>query len=69
MQHQRSKHIDIKYHFVKSEIQKEFLHVAYVTSKDNVADTFTKLINKNKNICTIIIWKVKVVNVKGRNED
>ena len=34
VQHQRSKHIDIKYHFVGSEIQKEFLHVAYVTSKD-----------------------------------
>ena len=45
VQHQRSKHIDIKYHFVRSEIQKEFLHVAYVTSKDNVADIFTKIIN------------------------
>ena len=27
VQQQRSKHIDIKYHFVRSEIQKEFLHV------------------------------------------
>ena len=45
VQHQRSKHIDIKYHSVRSEIQKEFLHVAYVTSKDNVADIFTKPIN------------------------
>ena len=45
VQHQRSKHRDIKYHFVRSEIQKEFLHVAYVTSKDNVADIFTTPIN------------------------
>ena len=45
VQHQRSIHLDIKYHFVTSEIQKEFLHVAYVTSKDNVADIFTKPIN------------------------
>ena len=33
VQHQRPKHIDIKY------------HVAYVTSKENVADIFTKPIN------------------------
>ena len=40
--HQRSKHIDIKYHYVRSEIQRQFLHIVYVTSKDNLADIFTK---------------------------
>ena len=42
VQHQRSKHIDIRYHFVRSEIQKQLLNLVYVPSKDNLADIFTK---------------------------
>ena len=42
VQHQRSKHIDIRYHFVKAEIQKQLLNLVYVASKDNLADMFTK---------------------------
>jgi hypothetical protein len=41
VQHQRSKHIDIHYHFVRSEVQRGLLHLLYVTSKDNLADIFT----------------------------
>ena len=48
VQQQRSKHIDIRYHFVRSEIHKKFLPVAYVASKDNLADIFTKPINGPK---------------------
>ena len=40
--HQRSKHIDICYHFVRSEVQNKFLHLMYIASKDNLADIFTK---------------------------
>jgi lactam utilization protein B len=29
------KHIDIRYHFVRSEVQRGLLHLLYVTSKDN----------------------------------
>ena len=39
---QRSKHIDIRYHFVRSEAQNKFLHLMYIGSKDNLADIFTK---------------------------
>ncbi len=45
VQHQRSKHIDIRYHFVRSEIQKGFLHLQYIPSKENLADIFTKPIS------------------------
>ena len=48
VQQQRSKHIDIRYHFVRSEIHKKVLPVAYVASKDNLADIFTKPINGPK---------------------
>jgi lactam utilization protein B len=37
VQHQRSKHIDIRYHFVRSEVRRCLLQLLYVTSKDNLA--------------------------------
>ena len=40
--HQRSKHIDIKYHFIRSEIQNGHVIVNYVPTENNVADIFTK---------------------------
>ena len=45
VQHQRSKHIDIRYHFVRAEIQKQLLNLVYIASKDNLADIFTKPIS------------------------
>ena len=40
--HQRSKHIDIKYHFIRDEIAQNNLNVQYVPTNYNIADTFTK---------------------------
>ena len=39
---QRSKHIDIKYHFVRSEIQSGNVKLQYIPTNSNVADIFTK---------------------------
>ena len=38
----RSEHIDIKYHFIQSEIQAGTIKLEYVPAEDNVADIFTK---------------------------
>ncbi|KAH9119485.1 hypothetical protein LEN26_011626 [Aphanomyces euteiches] len=40
--HSRTKHIDVRYHFVRERIQLQELRLEYVPSKDNVADLFTK---------------------------
>ena len=42
VQHQRSKHIDIKFHFIRYHIQTGRVDVVYVPSKENIADLFTK---------------------------
>ena len=39
---QRSKHIDIKYHFIKNEVKKESIVLKYISSEQNIADVFTK---------------------------
>ena len=40
--HQRSKHIDIKYHFIRDIISKGLVELYYIPSQHNVADLFTK---------------------------
>ena len=44
--HQRSKHIDIRYHFVRDEVQNGFVILEYVPTEENVADVFTKPVGK-----------------------
>lgn len=45
---QRSKHIDIKYHFIRTEIQKHTIKLDYIPMEENVADLFTKPIGRTK---------------------
>lgn len=44
--HQRSKHIDIKFHFIRSEIENKIVNLIYVPSDQNIADIFTKPVSK-----------------------
>ncbi|RVE41872.1 hypothetical protein evm_013480 [Chilo suppressalis] len=54
----RTKHIDIKFHFVKDAfIQKKF-RMSYVCTNDNVADIFTKPLNSVKH--AYFVRKLKV---------
>ena len=39
---QRSKHIDVRYHFVREFIQDGFLRIIFVKTEDNDADLYTK---------------------------
>ncbi|KMQ87587.1 retrovirus-related pol polyprotein from transposon tnt 1-94 [Lasius niger] len=44
--HKRSKHIDIRYHFVRERIQKGQIMLEYVPSEEQAADILTKLISR-----------------------
>ena len=46
IKHNRSKHIDIKYHFIRDEVENRRLEIQYVSTEDNVADVFTKPMSK-----------------------
>ena len=43
---QRTKHVEVKYHFVKSEIQRGTVDLCYVESSKNLADMFTKALSR-----------------------
>ena len=40
--HKRSKHVDIKFHFVRELVEKKTLEIQYVSTVANIADIFTK---------------------------
>ena len=46
--HDRSKHIDIKYHYNRECVSNGWVEVVYVASGDNVADGMTKAMSKVK---------------------
>lgn len=40
--HRRSKHIEVRFHFVRECYQKKLLNIEHVTSSDQVTDILTK---------------------------
>ena len=46
--HKRTKHIDIRYHFIRLEVQSGIVNIMYVPSASNIADMFTKPLPKPK---------------------
>jgi hypothetical protein len=40
--HSRTKHIDIRYHFLRDHQQRGDIEIAYVSTKEQLADIFTK---------------------------
>jgi hypothetical protein len=42
IEHSRTKHIDIRYHFMRDHQQKGDIEIAYVNTKNQLVDIFTK---------------------------
>jgi hypothetical protein len=42
VEHSRTKHIVIRYHFLRDHQQKGDIEIAYISTKDQLADIFTK---------------------------
>ena len=48
MQHSRTKHIEIKHHFLKDHEQKGDITLEFVSTQDQFADIFTKLVSEEQ---------------------
>jgi hypothetical protein len=44
--HERSKHIDVHFHFIRDYVREESVKLVHVASQDQVADIFTKPLPK-----------------------
>ena len=48
MQHSRTKHIEIKHHFFRDHTQNGDITLEFVSTKDQLADIFTKPLSKEQ---------------------
>jgi len=46
--HKRTKHIDIRYHFVREQVLKGTLQIKYCSTKNMLADLFTKPLTRGQ---------------------
>jgi hypothetical protein len=46
--HDKSKYIEIKYHYIKDMVQRKTVHVQYFSTHEQIADIFTKPLAKTK---------------------
>ena len=46
--HAKSKHIEVRHHFVRDQVQMGKVNLVYVPTTENVADVFTKVLGKAK---------------------
>jgi hypothetical protein len=52
VEHSRTKHIDIRHHFLRDYQQKEDIEVFYISIENQLADIFTKPLNE-KTFCRL----------------
>jgi hypothetical protein len=50
MFHGRSKHIEIRYHFIRDWVQKGVVQLQYVSTDDQVANILTKALPRGKHV-------------------
>nr|GEV02586.1 hypothetical protein [Tanacetum cinerariifolium] len=48
VQHSRSKHIDIRYHFIKEHVENGVIELYFVNTKYELADIFTKALGRER---------------------
>ena len=48
IQHSRTKHIEIRHHFIRDHVQNENIILEFVPTEDQLADIFIKPLNGNR---------------------
>ena len=56
----RTRHVDVKYHYMRQEIENGDVELEFVRSEDNLADMFTKNVSK----AIMDLHKTKFMTVK-----
>lgn len=46
--HSRTKHFDVKYHFIRDLVQKKYIELKHINTKHQLAYIFTKAVAKDQ---------------------
>ena len=65
IQHSRSKHIEIKHHFIRDHVQKKNIALSFVDTENQLADIFTKPLVEDR----FNFLKEKLSIIKNPNKD
>ena len=63
--HSHTKHIELRYHFIRKAVESKKIFVKYIPSEENVADIFTKPLASPKFEGFITKLGLKNINQKG----
>ncbi|KAM1049175.1 hypothetical protein ACFX2C_028302 [Malus domestica] len=67
--HQKTKHIDRRYHFIKNALQEGIIDLVYCPTNEQVADIFTKALSKDRfNYLRDMLGVKSAQNLKGSVE-
>ncbi|KAJ9536569.1 hypothetical protein OSB04_un000268, partial [Centaurea solstitialis] len=64
VQHSRTKHIDIRYHFIKDHVEKGNVELFFVESERQIADLFTKAFDEKRHYY-LLIFSLTIKNTKN----
>jgi translation initiation factor IF-1 len=62
--HAHTKHIDMRYHFIRKAVQDDKITVKYVPTDENVADIFTKPLLRPKFVQFVEMLGLKEIMVR-----
>ncbi|MGK3945729.1 Ty1/Copia family ribonuclease HI, partial [Streptomyces caeruleatus] len=48
IQHSRTKHIDIRYHYIRELVEEKVISLEYISTEKQLADIFTKPLDKSR---------------------
>ena len=63
--HSRTKHIDVRYHFIKDHVEKGNIEMYFVPTENQIADIFTKPLDEKRH--NFLISKLGMVNIRDEN--
>nr|GEV34771.1 Gag-Pol polyprotein [Tanacetum cinerariifolium] len=64
-QHSRTKHIDVRYHFIKERVEKGIVELFFVGIEYQLADVFTKALSEDRTIKMALGSKLKLGFIDG----
>lgn len=62
--HKRTKHIDVKFHFIRKKVENKQIDVKYIPTNEQLSDLFTKGLTKN---CFDLHYKLNILDMKHVN--